>query len=375
MSQQLHIVYLRPTAGFRTELRSDTLWGIVCWGIRLLYGEAELEAFIEKNVKGQPDFVLSSAFPFKQYGKDKYHFFPKPIREKLEWDDAINIGAKYKKTGREFQNLFKKFKTEWVELDDFNKILKKNLSEADLFDRYLDEKTNLTDETKYQSVSPRFEEVSYTHNTIDRIHGSTLKKMRDDGSAESGQLFHAEETFLIDEFREKENEDSRNTGLFFLVRGNVEKLKAVLHFYRVNGWGGDRFTGKGTFEAEIELAPAHFLTAPQDANASVCLSLLHPKKTELAFLENAESRLFQYKLLRRQGKSSFFQEHRIKNVLLHFEEGSVFPKNGLETWGQVLETQQFKVDKNGIINYEKPDDSLGHKIFHNGLGFMVHLKI
>ncbi|RMG73182.1 MAG: CRISPR-associated protein Csm7, partial [Bacteroidetes bacterium] len=40
--QATYVVYMKPRSGFRGSLRSDTLWGTLCWAMRLLYGETAL---------------------------------------------------------------------------------------------------------------------------------------------------------------------------------------------------------------------------------------------------------------------------------------------------------------------------------------------
>ena len=75
----MKIVYLYPQSGFKTELRSDTLWGLICWAIRNLYGNDALENFIQSYNTGKPEFVISSTFPFMQENKEITEFFPRPF--------------------------------------------------------------------------------------------------------------------------------------------------------------------------------------------------------------------------------------------------------------------------------------------------------
>ena len=53
-----YIVYLRPKLSYRTSLRSDTLWGLICWGISTVHGEKDIKGFIELCKEGKPPFVM-----------------------------------------------------------------------------------------------------------------------------------------------------------------------------------------------------------------------------------------------------------------------------------------------------------------------------
>ncbi|MBC7196763.1 MAG: hypothetical protein H5U39_05870, partial [Deferribacterales bacterium] len=74
----MKIVYLYPKSTFRTDLRSDTLWGILCWAIRLVYGNEELERIIKSYIERKPEFIISSTFPFIIKDDKKWHYLPKP---------------------------------------------------------------------------------------------------------------------------------------------------------------------------------------------------------------------------------------------------------------------------------------------------------
>ncbi|MBL8149871.1 MAG: hypothetical protein JNN15_08080, partial [Blastocatellia bacterium] len=79
------IVYLLPKSPFtKSAPRSDTLFGAICWAIRLLYGQQKLVDIIEKfdaaieSARPLP-FLLTSCFPYFQDKQGKIHFLPKPL--------------------------------------------------------------------------------------------------------------------------------------------------------------------------------------------------------------------------------------------------------------------------------------------------------
>lgn len=293
----MKIIYLKPLSGYATPLRSDTLWGLLCWGIRHLWGEDGedgLAAFLDASNRGAPPFVVSSTFPCKKYGERWIPFFPNP----LPFPDTQEEDVEKALTSAELRKKYKKAFT-YVNLDDFKKILNGEPLAAELLKRLRDineEEKHLKEEAKrtgkaieerkitpaeIDQTAPRREDFSMTHNTIDRLRGGTLNLPGDDGNP-AGQLFHSGEYYWSDKYADP-HQDS-NTGIFFLADGpDTSKLEAVLRLYRHWGFGADRTSGKGFFEAEI----LDFnMPKPADANAMLNLSLLRPKAEELNAIDS-----------------------------------------------------------------------------------------
>ena len=128
MTRQLKIVYLKPLSGYKTSLRSDTLWGLLCWGIRHLYGEQRLEAFLRSYTEGSPEWIISSTFPYKHDGKKRIPFFPKPFLP--DTATSIDISEKDKLRLRK-----KVKKMSWLEHSDFEKTLKGELTQKDFLEQ------------------------------------------------------------------------------------------------------------------------------------------------------------------------------------------------------------------------------------------------
>jgi len=81
------VIYLQPRSAWRAELRSDTLWGLLCWGVRYIWGESKLRNMIGQFDSGRPPFLISSAFPFREEKGEKTLYLPKPINRPFQFSD------------------------------------------------------------------------------------------------------------------------------------------------------------------------------------------------------------------------------------------------------------------------------------------------
>ena len=77
-------IYLRHRSGVCTPLRSDTLFGLIAWGVRQVYGEGSVERFLAPMHKDVPraPLLLTSAFPYVERDGERVHFFPRPLSER-----------------------------------------------------------------------------------------------------------------------------------------------------------------------------------------------------------------------------------------------------------------------------------------------------
>ncbi|MEM9886818.1 MAG: type III-A CRISPR-associated RAMP protein Csm4 [Bacteroidota bacterium] len=333
-------VYLKPKSGYRTPLRSDTLWGIICWGIRNLYGEAELVQFIE-SYSSNPPLFISSAFPFLgdlQDGQLKVeeHFFPKPFLPPISAIEGKEL--------EDYQRIkdFKKIK--YLSLADFQAVLNGTLNNDDIFERIKKGQNTI--------VPPKRELYSVTHNRIDRLKGYTLEVKG------QGQLFHTDEYHFT---------DKKEAGLFFLAKGEVEKwLYPVLRYYSHIGMGGDYSIGKGVFDIYWKDV---VIQETEQADALINLSLYYPKIEEELPLFN-KNKNFRYLLERRSGRVGQHRVYREKESLYFFREGSIFPttQTSRSNWGSVFVDEEIKKE-------EEETKILGHPIYRYGMGFMLKMKI
>lgn len=346
-NQNTYIVYLYPQSTFRGELRSDTLWGIICWGIRFLYGKKELDNMLDLYVDKKFPFVISSTFPFYEEGNDKKLFFPRPYLPQKAFD-------KLKPLPRE--EAIPKMK-ERKETKDISYIslelldeLRKGLSSEEMQEKLKCKK----------GIIPSVKNDSSTHNTLNRLTSSTLQK--DD----KGQLFHTDEKYIS-------GPKGAKAGLFFLVKAdaeNWEKVKSVLKWLEHTGIGGDKNIGKGFFKVEFEEKYDIFAEIEDSpSRAFMCLSLFMPNENDLATISShKDDEFLNYQIAFRKGfVGNGTQNFYDKKNLAAFVEGSVFP---CEMAGEIKDAGL--VSKEGT---EKGYTKTPYTIYQNGCAFMIPITI
>ena len=376
----MKIIYLKPLSGYATTLRSDTLWGMLCWGIRHLWGETELDNFLDACIAGKPPFVISSTFPYKypfdmatqQYRQERMPYFPNPLLFPGGHDDDGHKALKNARLRKDYKK-----KMALVNRDDFADILEGKLTADTLRKRLRDiaeeeevlkeeakrtariKKDRVPSQAEMDQTAPRLEDFSMTHNTIDRLRGGTLSLPVAGSDEPAGQLFHSPENYWTDHYADPNQEP--NTGLFFLADGSdLRLLEPVLRLFRHWGFGADRTSGKGFFDFDIENFQ---LPQPADANAMLNLSLFRPTNGQLVELDKLAtiSKAFQYQIEIREGRTGHHGAHLPKQPYRYFAEGSVFPFLPALTGRHLGELIEQKI-------------TAAHRVFDNGFGFMLPLK-
>ncbi len=374
----MKIYYLEPQSGYKTPLRSDTLWGTICWAIRSIYGITELENLIQSYVDGTPAFVISSTFPYKQIAADKKLFFPRPIliqgkKEGTQGSSANSTEGTEPKLTQKLRKAGEKKKArkiQFINQDYFEGHINGELSVPELESIYREEHKEIS-VSKYDKVpyegnpelfAPKVEEKLVTHNTIDRRKGGGTLTL-DNG----GQLFHTEEHYLKDPTNV--SDDKANVGLYFLAKGTSEGIKMLdvaLRYLQHIGIGGDRNTGKGFFR--ITRSDKDFvLREPKEPNALTCLSLYYPSYDELVYYQEPSSReYFNYELEIRKGRLGFLARSKYKKPALQmFKEGATFPFLDQPYYGRIKKIMEKE-------HKDNPD----YDVYQYGYGFMIkmHLK-
>jgi CRISPR-associated protein Csm4 len=324
----MKIVYLTPRSSHRNTLRSDTLWGLICWGIRTVYSENSLVEFID-NYNNEKVVKISSAFPYIQGVNGKQHYFSKPILKPIDLNklfDKYNFSTKEERT-EQIKRIKKYKKVKFIEQSDFEKFLQGNLNEEEYF-----LKGSWMDGIRFWNQ----EEV--LHNTINRLTNTT--------SSKSGQasLYTTLEYF------------PNNSGLFFLMdgdKGEVEKVEGALRFLSHIGFGGDSSIGKNSFRVTVQ----NFnIDITDDAEQFISLSLYMPTQEEATQFSQYPDKSW-YDIETRKGKfgGHFIKQKRFwKDSVLMFKEGSVFPNLNKNHYGQnkvvlnSMESKHFDVYQYGF---------------------------
>jgi len=318
-------------------LRSDSLWGSLCWGIRLVHSEErllEILAAYQQSEEKEDAFYISSAFSWKLVDGKKMPYFPSPYK-------VINPGAIEGVNLWDRKITYRKRKQPRKQTALPLPVFLENISPS-----Y--SSTTLLQDTI--TTVPKIESLSIQQNKIDRALGGTLE------IEEQGQLFRTEQNFM--------NSKGGMAGLFFLVKGNTKVIESALRLLRHLGIGGDRNIGKGTFDMTIEDFEIH---EPSDYNAMVNLSLYTPANEEELkyFINHDNSNLFRFQREERIGRVGFLAQSKYKKKPVNcFKEGSIFPvhaKDWKRVWG-----------KNQIVM--SPPLS-PHDIHYYGHGLMLKAKI
>lgn len=329
----MKIVYLKPRrSSLITELRSDTLWGLIITALDRIYPETVVQEIIESYESEKPYFQVSSAFPFRQDKQGlKFYFFPKPLLH-ADIDVKSCKGKKAKLEKLQHMKAFKRIR--YVSKRVFQQFLGGTLTDNDLFDRAKDNTAGFS--------CDGIQESTIQHNTIDRLTWTTLEVN------EKGQLYTSREHFFSKEY-----------GLFFLVRGEqTDYVDSALRLLQHTGFGGGISVGKGVFDVEVE---GISLREPETADRVITLSLYSPTADELSHFGSARE-FMSYDLEFRKGSigRNISRLHE-KNGVLMFREGSVFPSLSRERYGSLIKVRNRGGD-------------LVHDIYHNGMAFQLNLR-
>lgn len=235
---------IRPLSPWSGPLRSDTLYGLICWHVAENEGQAACRELIEAFCANRPPFQLSSAMPA---GCLPMPCLPAPGRGEFR-ALAAETGEKGEKDTALFNMLrrFKKFrKNPWLSLNAWQRH-RHNLSMRALFmdrDRQGEEREENTRQT--MGIEP--------HAAIDR----------QSGTAAQGRLFFMARSYFDQEAR-----------LHLYARAaDPRYLLKYLKLIGELGFGRDAGTGNGQFaiEPDADFNAASLDTA--EANARLLLSV------------------------------------------------------------------------------------------------------
>ncbi len=198
---KVYKIDITPLATFKELPSSYTIFGAVCWGYLLLYGEQKLNELLSKFAEGNTPFLLSSFLPRI---KGSY-YFPKPklksIREK-------NKNLDYKKIK----------KIEYIDLETLEKVLKGQINtETSLYEVLI---------SKDIPETAIYEKNSIPHASIDRLSTTTSGE----GRLYFEEIVTINDIFLLVAIRDKEI---------------LNNLKAVFNLIQDIGLGGNRSIGYG----------------------------------------------------------------------------------------------------------------------------------
>lgn len=287
---ETYAVYLWPRGSLASEVESDTLFGAVCWAIRVL-GLTDVGALLE-GFNDRPRFAFSSAFPVYRRGDGEnataVRFYPRPLLPGLTPGQIDTLAeeeqrrrspgglkaAKVKVVEKAKQLEKKVYLSEAL----FAEVIRGQADTESLFRRFVAQGSRPQDIESVGNALITYNErrslqkggalkaiigsEAVQHNQIDRVAGATVE----------GLLFFEQETF----FRP-------GAGLWCVLRANpddVEQLiRPALRYLADTGLGANRTTGKGHFCIEIDDQPLE-LPHADDPNAFITLSRYLPRNGE-----------------------------------------------------------------------------------------------
>jgi len=296
-------VILEPRGACTERLHSDTLFGLLCWAVRMVHGNARLEGLLAGFAEGRPPFLLSSAFPYRQLAAAAG---ARPAREFFLPVPRLPLPAGRDGTERADCKEFRR--CEWMPWGEFVALAAGRTTLA----RFLAE--GAWRRWRAPALAGRLR----LRARIDRLNGATTG---------AGTLFAAPELWV------------QGGGLYFLVQPAAEPaadwLAGAVGFLNDFGWGGQNSIGLGRLEGRLE--PADELPAPASPARLVTLSLYHPRADELELLRAAAAR---YELVRRKGKvgGHFLHTPELdtqdfwKRAVMMVAPGSTFPPLAGRRW-------------------------------------------
>lgn len=314
------IVRLTPTGRFLGGLpRSDTLFGALCWGIRWTHGEPALLGLLEACDRGEPPFVLSSAFPFADSEKGPVYYLPRP----LHWQATS--------PGRDVEALSRAKRIRHVAYCS-QSVFSQVISGRPPALESLEDPRGGCLAAPGEAV-PALQDMDVDRNTINRVTGAV----------QEGRLFFGQETGIA------------HGGAYFLIRirGAFARplIEAGLRFLEDRGIGGDASVGRG--QVHVTMGDGDLMPENSTAPRYVTLSLLHPSSSDRDHLA-ATAGSSAYRLVKRKGRvESLYAptEQPWKSTVVMLAEGSVFPQDGgRAVYGSapVVKDLPFRVRHNGF---------------------------
>ncbi len=304
----LHIGNHKPEGYEKSEvfLRSDTLLAAVMQTWALIGKEEWIDEYI-----GKPNFTISSAFPFASVQNNVLHFFPRP---NLEWN--------LKTYDSRLSKLIKK--VQWLDQDYFEKVI------------------------HYHSFDLSFNQTDLQGAYLaSKKIGPTLQKELQDRVAVPRERQTEANPFTMERLRFNEG-----AGLYFLVKGKIDRLKTALEILQYEGIGTDRNVGNGQFHFTLG---AININVPSDTNQSTNLGLYCPSSDEL----NTHPPI-SFGLLNRGGWVTSSSGTGLRKFSINmFQEGSVF--NGEAT---IL----------GRHDIDLKPSPLNHPVYRSGRSLFIPVK-
>jgi CRISPR-associated protein Csm4 len=220
---KLYKATIKAKSNFATLLKGDTLFGQICWYIRLLEGENRLKELLE-NYEKKPFLVVSDAFISAHLPKPKLPSF---------------------KLGEDPNEKKENKKRVWLEIDDF---FNGNFFKA-----------------KKEAKEPKREDEVEKDKKEEVVRNSINYKLFKTDGAEFSPYSDKEYYF-------------NQKDIYFLIDDDyLDLVKKAFKAMSIDGFGKDKTIGKGRFEI-VEFSKCNFPL--KNSKYYMTLSPMFPKKLE-----------------------------------------------------------------------------------------------
>lgn len=294
------LVYIKPLSMF-PKLHSDTLFGALTSAISELFPE-KIDEMLDEFRNFNPQFIISSTFPFIDVKGDKKRFLPKIILN-TDFSDVENI------------SIIKEYKKiEYIEESIFFDIVKGELSEVDILNNF----------NNYHKIGNLLMKKDYGIEIISKTNvlpNNSINRLTNETDA----IFYSEGL------------EYGNLALFFFIEmlndEYFEIITAALKFLKDRGFGKDISTGNGQFNFEIENLNLSDLYE-NTGDKFITLSRFIPTEEDLGKIISEAN----YEIGSKRGRD---KSGEIRKQIRFFKEGSTF-RNSKEIYGQIVNSSKVK---------------------------------
>lgn len=231
---KVYEIILKPVSGFGTPLKGDTIFGHFCW--QLAYDTSLCKISFEEAIKMYPEkpfSVFSSAYPGFCTGAELTYAFRTPALPLDRLFEPLEDKRQWLKKRKEYKALRWMLVRSGNRIDSFRNMEFEN--DKGLFERFLAGASHETRRRlKHVRSNSLVEELSQSHNTINRLTGTTGEGAFVPFSVD--QVIFAPETELV---------------LFAGIDENLmtsKQLETGLARIGESGFGKDASTGLGRFK-------------------------------------------------------------------------------------------------------------------------------
>lgn len=322
-------ISLTPLGSITSPPDSQTIFGSICWSIRELYGEGDLEELLDNFEENENKFVISSAL--------LEGTFIAPMIDWVALDEIIDTGKRLELERDELSKKSRVLKkiSYWSE-GIFRTYLKGDLDRNEVIEDLLSEggtyvySGGLLSYREENIASVESYEENSRRNFINRLSGTT----------DEGNLFYYNREFLYP-----------NSKLFFLIKTeNIDYFIPIFRYMSDISIGGDKSIGMNSYAVVYE----DEFKYEKHIRENILLSKYIPYYEEVNWSESSFNiSMGRYKV---ESRDEFMGEDILKDEIGYLVEGSkIILNQSKDIYGQLPVVKEIK----------------GKKIRHNGLGFFL----